>query len=618
MDLDSLVAGRVARWEEARERGRRLSVEEVCADAPHLADGVRAALRRLRYDPDETSTPARSGDTSADTPASTADDPAPPAAVGGMRVVRELGRGGMGWVLEAEDPALHRRVAVKVMLPGVAASPVARGRFVREARAQAAVEHEHVAVIHAVGEDAGAPYLVMPLLKGESLATRLARENGRPLPVPEVLRIGQQVAEGLAAAHAVGLMHRDVKPGNVWLAGEQGTVKVLDFGLARAVDVPDDGKLSHSGAVLGTPAYMAPEQAAGDPVDHRADLFSLGCVLYELTTGSKPFAGGSIMAILHALATATPKPVRELNPTVPVPLADLISRLLTKNPAERTPRTAAEVAAALRAIEAAGATTATPQPPPPKPARRRRLLVASGVGVVALVAALLVSVRTCNPVMAPTTPTAPGQATPPVKYTGSVDILVRRDLDDGGIETLRLHDPRAMPLKPGAMFVIEATIQPAAYLYLFWFDETGQLHPMYPWKPLSWDTRPATEQTRTELTLYDPDGNRWKVGGTTAGMETILMIARPDPLPNTDGQIREWFAGLKPLPFRGEKARIWFEDFDILKADAKRAPEFGGPLADSDPAAQQQLLRKRIGHSATFSRAITFARLGNQPADTNK
>jgi predicted Zn finger-like uncharacterized protein len=191
--------------------------------------------------------------------------------LGKYRVLKVLGHGGMGVVFQAEDPKLKRTVAIKAMLPTLAASASAGQRFLREAEAMAAVEHDHVVRIYQVDEDRGVPFLAMEFLKGEPLDSRLKREE--KLPIPEVLRIGREVAEALAAAHATGLIHRDIKPGNIWLEAPRTRVKILDFGLARAAQ--QDAGLTQQGAIVGTPAYMAPEQARGEKIDARCDLFSL-------------------------------------------------------------------------------------------------------------------------------------------------------------------------------------------------------------------------------------------------------------------------------------------------------------------------------------------------------
>ncbi|HVK10632.1 MAG TPA: serine/threonine-protein kinase, partial [Gemmataceae bacterium] len=216
--------------------------------------------------------------------------------LGGYRVLELLGAGGMGLVFRAEDPTLRRPVALKVMRPELLDRPHAAERFLREARAAAAVKHDHIVTIYQVGQDRGVPFLALEFLAGEPLDARAKRESR--LPPAEVRRIGHEAALGLAAAHAAGLIHRDIKPANVWLEAPRGRVKILDFGLARATG--QDVHLTGSGTVMGTPAYMSPEQANGQPVDARTDLFSLGAMLYRLATGRLPFPGDSAMAILAA------------------------------------------------------------------------------------------------------------------------------------------------------------------------------------------------------------------------------------------------------------------------------------------------------------------------------
>jgi serine/threonine protein kinase len=277
---------------------------------------------------------------------------APPQAgdelgrLGGFRILKVLGHGGMGVVFQGEDPRLGRKVAIKAMLPHLAGSSSARERFLREARAAAALEHDHVVPIFHVAEDRGAPFIVMPLLKGETLEDRLKRAG--KLPLQDVLRIGWEMAEGLAAAHERGLVHRDIKPANVWLEGQEGRVKILDFGLARATT--DEAQLTQSGAIVGTPAYMAPEQAGGEQPNPRSDLFSLGCVLYRLCTGSPPFRGKDTIAVLVAVATENPRPPAAVRPEVPAALSALVMRLLAKKPQDR-PASAHAVAAELRKLQ---------------------------------------------------------------------------------------------------------------------------------------------------------------------------------------------------------------------------------------------------------------------------
>ena len=326
----------------------------------------QARTRRPRMTPDSPVS-TRSDDRTRSAPTA-ADDFAVPDRFGEYRVVRRIGQGGMGQVFEAEDPQLRRRVAVKVMRPAVAASPVARDRFLRETRAAAAVSHDHVVPIFHVGEQDGVPFLVMPLLAGVSLDDRLRRSG--TLPVGEAVRLTREVASGLAAAHATGLVHRDVKPANIWLEdrgpGVPARARLLDFGLARGLA---DDPLTQEGAIVGTPAYMSPEQACGRPVDSRTDLYSLGAVAYRLLTGSIP----------DPAAGPPPAPA-----TVPPDLARLLGRLLDPEPTNR-PGSAAEVIGELDRV--AG---------PARGPRRRPVLVPMVLAAI-VVAAGVVAVLALQP-----------------------------------------------------------------------------------------------------------------------------------------------------------------------------------------------------------------------------
>ena len=244
-------------------------------------------------------------------------------------VLEVLGRGGFGTVLKAFDDKLHRMVAIKVMARGLASTSPARKRFLREARAAAAIRHENVVNIHAVDEEP-IPYLVMEYIDGQTLQEKL--DQSGPIETPEVLRIGRQIADGLAAAHRQKLIHRDIKPGNILLEAADERVKITDFGLARAVD---DASLTRSGTIAGTPLYMAPEQALGEAIDQRADLFSLGSVLYVMCTGRPPFRAQSTLAVLRRVAEDQPRPIHEVIPEVPAELCALIDRLHAKDPADR-------------------------------------------------------------------------------------------------------------------------------------------------------------------------------------------------------------------------------------------------------------------------------------------
>ena len=250
--------------------------------------------------------------------------------IGQYEVLEVLGRGGFGIVYRAFDDVLQRVVAVKVLAPRMATTSPARKRFLREARSSAAVRHENVVQVYAVDEQPF-PYLVMEYIPGETLQQRIDRTG--PLELTDVLSIGRQIAEGLAAAHATGLVHRDIKPANILIEnGPQARVKITDFGLARAAD---DASMTQSGVVAGTPMYMAPEQARGDALDHRADLFSLGSVLYVMCTGRPPFRANSTLAVLKRVAEEQPRPIREIIPEVPDWFCRIVEKLHEKEPEER-------------------------------------------------------------------------------------------------------------------------------------------------------------------------------------------------------------------------------------------------------------------------------------------
>jgi serine/threonine protein kinase len=250
--------------------------------------------------------------------------------LGRYEIEKAIGAGGFGIVLKGFDTELNRPVAIKVLAPHLAHSGPARQRFAREARAAAAVVHEHVVAIHNVESEHEVPFLVMQYVHGQSLQERVERDG--PLTTAQILRIGMQAAAGLSAAHAQGVIHRDVKPANILLENGIERALLTDFGLARAAD---DASLTHSGIVAGTPHYMSPEQADGRPTDARSDLFSLGSVLYFMATGHPPFRAERPVAVLHRICHEQHRPVWEINSAIPDELVDVIDRLLEKKPSGR-------------------------------------------------------------------------------------------------------------------------------------------------------------------------------------------------------------------------------------------------------------------------------------------
>ena len=265
------------------------------------------------------------------------DDPNMLGRIGPYEITGLLGQGGMGAVFKGFDRSLHRFVAIKMLLPHLAASGAARKRFAREGQAVAAVVDDHVMAIHCVDEWQGIPYLVMTYSRGVSLQKRLSDQGS--LETREILRIGMQAAKGLAAAHAQGIVHRDIKPANIFLDQTVERVQLMDFGLARAVD---DATLTCTGVLAGTPQYMSPEQARAETVDQRSDLFSLGSVMYAMCTGHAPFRADSSYGVLRLITDKEPRPIQEINPDIPAWLCTIIAKLMAKQSCDRF-QTAREV-----------------------------------------------------------------------------------------------------------------------------------------------------------------------------------------------------------------------------------------------------------------------------------
>jgi hypothetical protein len=317
--------------------------------------------------------------------------------LGNYEILDKLGEGGMGEVWRGRDERLNRTVAVKILPPGLANDSQCRARFEQEARAVGALNHPNIVAVYDVGQDHGRSYIVSELVDGESLRSIIDRG---PLPIRRVIEYSVQMADALAAAHELGIIHRDFKPENV-MVSRAGRVKVLDFGLAKQnIAVADDKtatmamSLSQPGMVMGTAGYMSPEQVRGEPVDARSDIFSFGCVLYEMIAGKRAFRAQSSVETMNAILNEDPP---EFEPTASSPtLGAIARRCLEKGPEQRF-QSAADLAFALRALTLNSSTT---QGPVAAPRRRWMPLVAAiAAGVVLFAAAILVRTWTTRPTL---------------------------------------------------------------------------------------------------------------------------------------------------------------------------------------------------------------------------
>jgi serine/threonine protein kinase len=551
--------------------------------------------------------------------------------LGHYEVLEVLGKGGFGIVFRAFDEVLQRVVAVKVMAPHLAATSPARQRFLREARASAAIRHDNVVQVHAI-EEQPLPFLVMEFIPGQTLQQWL--DSHGPLEAAEVARIGVQLARGLAAAHALGLIHRDLKPANVLLEGQPGAsgvgaasraapdgsarlagptgepgalatggrAKLTDFGLARA---DDDASVTQSGAIAGTPLYMAPEQARGEALDHRADLFSLGSVLYTMCSGRPSFRASGTFAVLKRVVEDEPRPIREIIPEVPEWLCAIIARLHAKDPAGRY-QSAAEVAEILERRLGQTASGEAPVLPAFRSRRRRwRAALAVTLAAVAAVGVFLALGRGDRPPR-----NDPGM----VRYQGRVDVLVERVDADGTGRLLRLNQPGALPLRQTDKFRIEGRVDPPAYLYVVWVDPEHDVTPVYPWDPeVGWGSRKALEEPTDRVSLPPKAGKRYTAPDARPGVATMVLFARPAPLDVPDEVVRKWFEELPdlPLPPGGEQAAVWFDHY-VEARDPDRTRTFGVVNSDDPFARWQGQLQKVLGDRASFQTAVSFARTGRK------
>lgn len=548
-----------------------------------------------------------------------------PEYVGRYRIKQRLGEGGMGAVYAADDPQLQRIVAIKV--PHFAGSAErqeqARRRFLREARAAAAVEHTNVCSVHDVGECAGRPFVVMALIDGETLADWLHKHPR--MEQRAAVHLAIKIGHGLAAVHAHGIVHRDLKPGNVLLRSKDGEPILTDFGLAQTG--ADEDKLTADGIILGTPAYMAPEQADPKlgPITVRSDVYSFGVILFKMLTGRCPFEG-AMMQILGQLGSSEVPSVSQFRADIDPSLVAIVSRALARRPADRYAG-AADFAEALQSwLDNQSATTATVTRPRTKGAveasvpKHRHLWLGVGAVVIvlfgSLAAYLLLNQNDLSEL--PRQPVthindkggAVDTSLTPIR--GAIDLRVWHKARLGGVG-MRLSDPAALPLTPGDLVRIEIELNRPAYCYVLWIDTEGNVSPFYPWLDQDWMRRPTSEAPTKSLAFPDQAHAGSPLGPGPAGIETLVLFTRDEPLaaeidlPKLIG----------PLPIQKAhdlRSAAWFENGTIVRNEVNRGPlRLDQVKAIDNPILQTQtILRKKLDGLFRYSRGVSFSNRGDR------
>lgn len=525
---------------------------------------------------------------------------------GPYQIVAVLGEGGMGCVFRARDLDLQREVALKVMHDHIGRSPGARERFQREARAVAALQDDHVVPVYHVGAHNGIPFIVLPLLQGETLERRLRRET--VLTAAEVIRIGRETAEGLAAAHALQLVHRDIKPSNLWLEAPNGRVKILDFGLARQADESD--RLTGTGLNAGTPAYMSPEHVDGKPLDGRTDLFSLGAVLYEAATGKRAFEGKTISQLLLQVTTHDPTAPNKLNPNLPAELSEYILRLLAKDPSGR-PDSANDVRVAMESFASGNEPTVTwhNRETPGRPRRQsRRIQVGCTVTItMCLLIGIGLTISSWN-WMPPTNITEIRQEE--AQRKSSDQPLRIQSMEISHLETENgFSRPRGIIGKDsfqtrfGDRLTVRVHLSRPGYAYIIAARPDGQLELCFPEKE---DQLPPLTD-RPSYPFAERGVNYGLTDGT--GLCVFVAVVSESPLP----PFKEWLAERPAPPWKNNPSLpgvVWMDDglfAEAIKPGSALRGERGKTDADPAQIATTKLADWMKGKSTNPIIAIGFA-----------
>ena len=556
-----LLLDLVARWKAAVEAGQAITPESLCQCCPEMLEPLRSAIVNLHgYDANTVSQPSADAyETQPCMPAESSTRRVQPywagQVVDGFTLLRQIGQGGFGQVFETEDALLNRRVAIKFLHVQALERPGAREQFLNEARAMAAITHDHVVSIYQVGKDGENLFLVMPLLAGETLADKLQREG--ILPLSEFTRIARELANGLSAIHAKGLIHRDLKPANIWLEAGTGRVKILDLGLA------DDVANLRKGGSAGTPAYMSPEQINGEPLDFRTDLFSLGAIFYECLTARRAFTGKSLTEIIEAVRRAMPLPLGEANPATPVPIRELVTALLRKD-VEQRPVSALSI---LQMLPASADASAAPSPPP-----KRRWL---WPGAILLLMVSLVGYFASPRQPEPSTPAVPTSHPPAFNRPLTIDAFEVTPLQAMADNRWRELPPLTQGLRPSMTMEnaidVKAKLSKPGYCYILLYRADGENVLLFPRRD---DRIPAL----TDEPSYPPrDEDVAYQLNDSSGVWLVAVVASETPLPC----YREWKASHQDNPWSKHDNPNQLTSIVIDDGESWSSPTQGGSFSQT-------------------------------------
>lgn len=613
MSRDDGVHELLSLWQREAAEGHILSAEELCQDCPELLPQIHKALAAMQkmnqlvqqVEAEQPETPRLTPP--GDTDFSAAALPVIP----GYQIEKELGRGGMGVVFQALDTVLQRQTAIKMILGRTDTSEEHR-RFLIEARAVASLNHPHIVQVFAFGEYNEHPYLIMERIAGLNLKQVMKQQPQAPR---EAARLILLLARAMQAAHAQGILHRDLKPGNVLLGPPSaepslntiwGCPKIVDFGLARRLGKSE--ALTKMGTVLGTPNYMSPEQAEDrrDQLGPPTDVYALGAILYELLTGQPPYLGKGARVLVQVIHR-NPKAPSQLQPDIPAELEAICLRCLQKRPADRY-ASMAELAEELQRFlqeQPLQTTVLLPAANPSRQARPlRRRLFAAGL-ILLLVLPLVWQLRH-------------GWLGESAGYIGQIDMLIQ-DESNPNRQLVWLEDPEARPLRRGDQVQLRVHLNRSAYLYILWIDGQGHVQPVYPWHQGDWQQRPTPEKLLQEL--HWPQGaNRWlAVAAGPPGTDTVILLARPTPLP-TEVDLCALLGELPPQPLPADLAVAWFENGQLKRQEA--FPDGAANVLprsvqlDMLPASRHPLLRhqalawERLQEHFPFMLAVAFGNKG--------